>query len=671
MSFLEVKDNQASKKFFLCRMLPSRYLNPTLTSIGGGVYSATLETQSIIEIKENETVLTKVETVSSVGEWSFNELTKEIQIFPSDIDNAIVCSYYLFFTSERFRNISENPMDTNTAQRDWEPRISNSPSIAQSIKNVINGIVSISASSVEIINTDRFFQKYTTENDSFYQKKVDFWLCLDSVENIDRTFSGRIDSISVKKDSVLFSFDDSLSKLKNAAFLGDDASEVISSIGSNPLLDPAKNGQPIPFIFGSISKYSTLSESVLNLPEAQKLDNESLGDSICISFNQEMITTNNRSWAICRVSNLGVEDFSCYPIAVDNSEAEFTKLTLSSADKFFIGDTFKIGTEYARILLVDRVNNFIYTTKLTLASTSTQVESNSCPSLVIAGPETKFYPVYGRDYTSSVITTSGNNKKIQVTFIDNFEANHVGLDCLDPTIHFVGFRVHPVSMKHGECLKYLLEKGGLEINAASFASADLLLPVNVNFSIPTLFESGEPSAYLEYAQLILSSSFGYLTLNNYLELEYKLFQAPSSSLIISDTEILKDSFDTEIEYSDIVSEIIAYNPHCWSGEMPLNAKTLTNPKAYYLHGIDKIERFIHCLEDMSTRLADILAVKSERLASYNFKTKTINLDSRIGDDIKLSNSRLLGESSTKDCKIVSINKTSNSSTIKAIDLYNL
>lgn len=679
-NFSTVKNNQASKKFLLVRLEPARYLNDLLTLDAGGIYQATLSSFVISKVQANGTNLTKVTTVTNSGEWSHNETTGVFRVYstPSS-SNAIVMFFYLFYTGERFRVVYQDPEDDTTTLRDWQPKIEKFPQISSSIENVINGKLSISPSSITIINDSHEFQAYLTGNDSFYNKEIKIWSCLDSTDNIKKNFQGRITSLSLSRTNVQIRFEDNLSVLALPALMGDESTYTYFNLQDNANLDPNKNGRPIPFIFGRVSRYQLLFESVTNLADAKKLDPTSLYEGVCTNFNSNISTTVNREWGLCRTKD-GFLDFGFTPSAISQADANFTRLTGTAAQiaKMFIGDTFVItngGTDYYfRTWYVDRVNNYVYATKNAAVTAGDSVTTNKAPSIVIQTADTTFYyPVYSRDYTATEVATAGGNSYLKITFVNNFEANHSGLGTLDPTFHKVLFRVKPnqSNILHGSVLKYILEKAGLTVNAASVTTANTTLNVNANFSIPQ-FDENDFHEYYKYIELILESTLGYITLNNSFEIEYNLFSTPSASTELTDTDILRNTFQTNISYKDIIDQIIAYNPHYSSVEATsTSSDSESSLKAKHLHGISRAVRFRHVLEDITGRLADILDVRKERSAVYEFETKIINIDSILGDQFLLTKDGLLGGDTSKAVKILELAKGVNRSKISVTDLYDL
>ena len=684
-NFTTIQQNQASDKFYLVRIEPARYVNDDLSSIGGGQYEMTFS-YPIAKVEENGTALTSVTSGLSSGEYLYDETTNTLQVHPGSAPsstNAIVVFYYLFYTGGRFRVVSEDPENTNTTSRDWLPRIQRNPEIKSSVKDVVNGFLNISSSSLVIINDLQEFNQYMTINDSFNQKDIKIWLCLNSSDNIQKIYDGKIINVGLTRNKVTFKIDDPLSKISRPALNGDDSVDTFFNLDDFANVQPFKEGSPIPMIFGSVSRYKLRPKTITNLSDAREVLPDQINEAVCTDYSNTLSTTTNREWGCCRVVD-GFVDFSFTPSNIDNSDANFTRLDGTSGEiaKFHIGDTFVVNDggvdRYCQVHDIDTTNNYLYVTKQAALTTGDDVEANDCPVLVIAdfAGET-YYPLYGQDYTATVTNTAGGNKYLKITFADNFESNHSGLTTLDPGAYRVFYRVSPdtTNAKHGSVVKKLLEGIGLTVNAASITAANSALATNCAFSIPN-FDETEYNPYYKYIQDILKSTLGYLTLNNDFEIEYKLFASPSSSTVLDNVDIERGSLNVDVEYKDIVTQLIAFNPHYNNDELTAdsnNTPTVSEKrnKAVYLHGIVNTDRFRHVLERMDNKISDIMDVLSERQAYYDLNSKIINVNNIIGDDLQLETEGILGSGSSKDLKIISINKSPERTKMTLTDLGSL
>lgn len=662
MAYIDVRDNQTSKKFSLIRLKPARWLNDDLTDNGDGTYSVTLSGLIIAFVEENGAQLTLSTSTLSAGEYSFTENTGVLTVYPNaapSSTNAIVGFHYLFYTSQRIRTAGENPEDTTTTTRNWLPRVESSPQIEQSILNIEEGFFEISSSNIVLINDNGEFYSYLKDNDSFYNKEVRVWFCIDSVSNIQKSFRGIITNLNLTSRQVTLEIEDNLSRVSLPATMGDGRKYTYWGTADYASMYREQAGTFIPFFFGRTSRYKTLSDSKSDLPDAIKLDYESLYNAVCTNYSTTINGSNNRVWGLGRVSSYGLEQNIHSVQTSYHGSSNYTRFTIATHSSIFVGDTGSaIGSPnaQARVILVDSDNSFIYTTKLSAQNYSSLTFNGV--SIVVNQTTVNYYPIEGRDYTILTETTDASNSYVYIQFINSFETNLSGMSFLDPSSHTVSFRIKPKHEQatHGKVLKYMLDKvGGLTSNATSFDTADTNLVSNVAFSVPN-FDEADFNNYTKYFGDLLSSTFGYLRLNNSFEVEYKLFETPADSTSITQYDIILDEYSVEIDYKDIVDEIIAFNPHYSSVDHESTSGVSTKEiRTKYLHGIDKTIRFRHVLESMSTRLTSIFNSRKERKAKYFLTTKTKNLDTIIGEDFNLTYKIISGDS-TRSMKIVSLNK---------------
>lgn len=678
MTYSTLKTNQTSQKFILARVEPARFVNDLLTLDTGTTYTMTFN-YKISKVVEQGTELTEVSSSPSTGEWSIdsnNLLTVNLNNAVSST-NAVVVYYYLFYTIEKFRVIGVDPETPATDLQEWEPKIIKSPNIKQSIKNVIDGKLSISSSNLEIVNNNGDFNQYLTNDDSFYNKTIKVWHCLDDTTNIQKIFEGKIVSVSVRRTAVNLSIRDNLDLLSSKASMGD--TEIYYNEDDFTSVQSSNIGSPVRYYFGSVTRYDTIPETVTNLTTAQRLDPTKMDEAVCTNFTTDLTTSNNREWTIGRTGSNGTNNFSFSPSSVDNTDANFTRLDTDAATvaKIHIGDTFEItgsGTYRERVYYVDRTNNYIYITKQASVVATDTIQTNDCPSIVITDLSGNYYYcLYGRDYTAATSSTTGGNKLIKITFTNNFETNHAGLTTLDPGTNRVYFKFKPnvSDQNQSDVLKEIIEKSGMTTNASSFTTAGTTLNVNAAFSIP-YWDQTDYKEYNKYAEKLCQSTLGYIYLNNSFEIAYKLFDTISASTNITDIEVINNTANYYISYFDIVTQFIAYNPHYNSSEfVSVSSQTGSSNKARYLHDVINTDRFLHVLEDFSSKITDQINLRSERNIDYKFSTKGINFDSTIGDDFNLQVNDLPGQETSVGIKIIEIEKENTRTKLLAKDLYNI
>lgn len=676
--FTLIQNNQASTKILLARIEPARYVNDSLVLSSGTTYTMSFPFD-ISSVYENETLLTKVSGSPATGQFSYNETTKLLTVNLNaaiSSTNPIIVYYYLFFTTDRVRTIGVDPENPTVNLRDWEPRIKGSPSFNQNITNILNGIMSISSSSINIINNESYFEQYCTDNDSFYNKKIELWHVLDEITNIKKMFKGFITEISVNRTTANISFRDNLNRLNLPALMGDTVTYFTNDNFTN--VQPLGVGRAIPYFFGRVSRHQLISETVTGLPGAQKLTHDEQYQAFCTNYTTDITTSNNREYHAGRVGSNGTENFGFTPSNIDQTSANYTRIDGTSGEvaKIFIGDTFQMngsGIYPCRVLYVDRVSNYIYIGKDAGITNGDNVVNNDCPSVTVKRSGVIYYCIHGRDYTASLVTLASGNKLVKIVFENNFESN-VGMPtALDPQSDEVRYKIKPKfsDQLHGTVLNEIVTKSGLTVNATSVTNANSALSVNANFSIP-FFDESDFSNYTRYIEELLQSTIGYIFLDNDLNVSYKVFQTPSGTTETSDTDILENSFGFDFDYNDIVTQIICFNPHHNSEEFVLKTSvTKTSVKSKALHAVNIATRFRHVLEDYTTRSQDLINIRSERFALYRYKTKQQNYITQIGDDFLLKKNGLPGNVTNRSVKIIGYNKQINETSITATDLYNL
>jgi len=688
MTIASEKLKLATERFLLVRLNPARFIQPSLLS--GSVYEMTLPLV-ISHIELNGVSLTKVITLSGNNQWTHNETTQTFQVqlasAPNSTTNVLICYYYLFYTGSVFRSISQDPQDSATTVREWKPRIQSYPSFSQSFANILAGVFTISDTSVSIINADAEFQGYLTDNDSFYGKKVDIWLCINSVLNIQKVFTGTITRLTLSQDIVTLDILDSFIKLKQPAYMGDTVDEAIFRRDANsfPNLDPKHNDSPVPYIVGSSSRYKTFGQrdNVAGAPDPYLI---SVGtEAYCTNFSAVPTVSNNRQWGCCRIKgSVATQAFGTIQETV-SSGTGYRFVRFSTLTDVSIGDTIK-WTEAATVYygLVYHVGTFTYLTvnyniiigapdgPFTLSSTVANLKSFVVFIDVPQGITKYVVPRLERDYSLSETATTGGNTYVSLTFGSDFEASHNQYPLLNPDQQEVFFKTsNTVVQKHGNILKEILTKVGLSVNTATFTTADTTLPVNCRFHIPN-FDEQDADDYLKYVEDVLSSTLGYLKINTSFEIEYHLLDSPVSTDVRDNFLMLEGSTRLDVEYEDIVTKIIGFNPHNDSGDAIDDANTpaatAESTKARYLHGLVNVDRFRHVLEELTSKISDHIGLKSTRRVRYAFETATQDIDTELGDDLQLENQIILGTTKIQDLKIVSIEKSPSRIRIEASDL---
>lgn len=690
MSIASEKIKFATERFLLLRMNPARYVLPVLN---GAVYESTLDV-IINKVERNGVALTKDSSTPSVNDhWYQNETTGLLQIklagAPNDTTNVIVVYYYLFYTGTIFRSISEDPEDDATTIREWQPRITKYPNIIQSFDNIIAGILTISDTNIELINEDGQFQEYLSENDSFYNKEVDIWLCINSVENIQKIFTGTIKSLSASQNTVRIFVTDVFNKLKQPAYMGDTVDEVYlrRNALSFPELTPKDDNKPLPYIVGTYSRFdSEQVENSVTPAVPGYIIGPNTNEAYCTNYTPVISATTNRVWICCRIGGaVETQSFGTAEAYIDHGN--FRYIRFSSLSNVEVGDTFKWTNAgnpyYALILHVGTFTHSAVNYNLVIDLTNTYSLSDTVTPLKSFAARVYFnndpvaYPLrYEQMYTVLEVSTLGGNKNIFIELNDDFESEFTPApNFINPTLDRIVYRTsNSASETHAEIIEDFATQVGLSVDATSFAAADAALDVKARFQVP-YFNELDFHNYLDYIQDVLKSTLGFIKVNSALEVEYYLLAAPSSTAVRDNGLMLNQGTGCRVEYQDIVTQIVAYNPHNNSVQAlertPSPSETRESTKSKYLNGLTNTDRFVHVLEEITSRIDDHINLKSLRKAVYSFSTATEDIDTELGDDIELQNKIVLGTSDTQDVKIITIDKSPGSINLEAQDLKGL
>lgn len=701
MTIATEKLNPASERFMLIRLEPIRDISPLLVSLGGGVYSCSFPYE-VTNIYKNgdDTLLSWVTTTpTSNDEVFWDETAKTITIKLSSAPSSltlpmITVSYYIYLTGGVNREAYATPTDSNTAFVPWIGRVTQYPSTSQSISNIFSGVFSIDGTSLTVANSDGYFNQYLTANDSFYKRRIDAWLCVNSISNIESAYRGSVVYLNGDSDFVTFSIVDSFNNLTNPAYMGDTVQEALylGETSSFPQVYSGHRGLPCRFIASDISKWDydksqELTQSFFGAPnELIKFTDYSQSiTAVNTDYDDTALAGSDRlNWSVCRtpgsilvqsfpsvshvLNSLGfVVGFSSAPsnVFVGNRVSWTTGGTPYRGIVVWVGSRTKLGNTYHVEIVPDSLAYVL--------NTSSVFNNLHCLDVTIdvgylnAGVPLPIRATEGYDYTVNQTTTSGGNKHVSITMNAGLNGRYptYGTFILSPETCTMYCRVFgPTNYGHGQLLKLMCNTVGIETNDSTFTAADAAVTEKVAMSIPMQDET-EYGQYLDYAEKILSSTLGYLAIGSDFKAEYHLTAAPSGSLTVGKSRYIRDSLSWTLDYQDIISEITATNNH-W----PVSDSSYSNLNyaAKYLHGVDNPFHFNHVLKSLNSTGANVLKLRSKRRASYTFSTSTVNIDSAIGNDVTLESDKILGGASSDDVKIVSLEKNTEQTTITAIDL---
>lgn len=714
---------RSSHKFYLVRIRPARNITSLLSLYSGTTYEMTFDVPYLPKLEVNGSDYTKVSSATpSSGQFYFNRDTKllRVNLGAALTTQIVVGFYYLFFTNDIYRRANEEPVALTGEFFDFDPRIASDPGFSMNQKNVMFGTISINSTSLDLKNTDKYFQTYLTDNDSFYNKEIVFWHCIDSVDNVAQVYKGTISDYSLSNDLFQLSIDSEFKAFQKTKFssFSFDQSFFLNSTYTD--MDDLYNLKPIRRMIQRLSKCESNSDPyapALSAAVRAGADTRFAGASYlrltgetyqAINLDTGTGTTQNRVWG-CYIGETNSQNYSAtvssvvahipntafgwnlYDVAFSNA---------ADYENIFVGDTLTsntvpnypmhvMGRGPGYFLIARHAGGALSNGDILTRPEISQVQIE-CSDIQKNG-ENLFLPlVHGTDYT--IASIGGNLRTINL--VANFEAAFAEFTAVKASIennYIVRYVAHTNTttdnLNHAKYLKGLIEELGLSTNAASFTTAGSEATL-LNFTIPFFGDEQMPT-YLDVIEKILESTGGYITLNNSNEIEYHLISAPTSPSVVSEDVFIKGSLTQSLDFNDVYSTIKFKNNHgsiynykarnagvrAGSGiylaypYLPtIEMNQETDSSVTYLHGIARTLELENILDGYysTTAFDRVKKLRFHRIGKYRFRTK-INSESILGDSFQLSTDRLMG-SNTKDVRLFSKTQRKVDSELEGYDL---
>ncbi len=730
-------NERSSLKFFLIRIKPARDISSDLVLFSGTTYQMTLNVPTVPNLEVNGVAYTKVSSLTpSSSQFYFNDDTKLLRVnFGAALTSQIVVAYYyLFMTNDIYKRAMENPFDLTGSFYDYDPRIASDPDFEISQQNVMFGTISISSTSLELKNQDNYFQQYLTDNDSFYNKEIIFWHCLNDVNNNVLTYKGFVTNYSLSKDNLILEIDSDFKALLKTKFSTDTFDNSFFTLASFPKLDPSLDFTPVTRYYCRVSPHEINSD--VNSP-ANSMAVRVAGDAALIAGaswlklrGERCVAVNvsrgndptgggvNRTWiaGATPVTLLSVLNFTITSVAAYFPATELgwnlyvvgisaaDRLNLTIGDSFFLTGNVNncahiLGEVPGGVLIATAPTNpapLVNNVYIRQVISQVQIE---CLDIQKNGENLILPLIPNIDYNQTI-----TNDHIIISLSPNFEAKFPELTAVKPHIeedYVMRFVCHvdtppslgvnyDIDLNHASVLKGLIEEAGLSTNATSFTNAGAT-NILLNFTIPFQGSTEFPT-YLEVIEKILESTGGYITINSSNEIEYYLLDAPNSPTAINDDSILKDSLTQKFSFDDIASSITFKNIHggiyiwkdnntstragsnlykSWSYQNTINNEQENNPRATYLHGITKNIQIENFLDGTTTSNAFDRIKRLRFNRIAKFGIAIKNFaNSKLGDNFQIQSQDLAG-TNTRDIRIFTKRQSKNYTNIEGYDLIDL
>lgn len=741
---------QTDEKFFLVKMDGAKLLNAITTrethaSFVYGfvyIYHATIQTNLWIDLissdafslsddttSQNFTRVFEVPTYDPLDEEAFihtyyyNPQTGDFYFctypnFTPDNNYAAILKYSLFFTNYvgRYADpyMEEFPLVTY-----WEPRLEEGLSFDFSQQNNFNGLLSITASTIELKNHDKYFNDFFSANDTFNNRQVKVWRCVGGTDisqgQATLEFVGSVRAASLTDSSCSFEIQDILSTLDKT--YEDGLPITFGEIGyASALIKAEDQLKVVPRMFGRRGPYETeLYDTGESLGGAVNykipvLNGDKMTEMVNVSRSDTFATNTNRTWCIgfgpagvtdesfdCTLhTHLVLSSFNASILTIDTT----ANGGLGVGNYFAPGDTIKNGTQYGIVYATSDTEIYVWPYNASFSAANAIVREKVGAVVILNGSD-KYYALGGRDY-NTVISIYGD---VCITFTNNFEAT-LGMPTLDPDSMQVFGRLYNDSAD-GSVSAILEEILGYTDNlipAGDFAPAQQpgaygswdgqSYPDPIcSFTLPFVGQSSMPT-FREVIEVLLKTGMGMLYFTSQGLVGYKSFM--DSIWINSSGEDTSQWIDNQSGVDPDVDGIDATKTAELSVQFDLydlftgvDFTFSHNPNLYSATeqsfgtndvNLGVVRRFYktnkkYAVEIVADRNAShfnnyiykYVKLVCGRRASYSLKAFT-TWGIYLGDDLLVSRAKIVGSSNSSYMRVVSLGKGSNEQKLTLLDL---
>lgn len=581
----------------------------------------------------------------------------------------------------------------------FDARLQSPPRVTSDISNSLYGILSISASPLEIINTDRYYSFYLAHRASWLNAEVVTTLCVNG--EYKRIFTGIASNVYVNDGVVSVSVKSKTSVLQKTNDYGTGDTRYIncsSLIGSFAENDKEK---PIPYFnYQTKTEYVPMLIQTYEAPHGTVLNVNTTGvDFKCFRQPDETVLAKRETvggaWQFCYKPSFTtitspsfgtISSFTVYNSHVNYRDptfdvnGNFVKFTpnpvcfISSSAKVPIGTSITITSGIYngfKLIIMESSGTGPYTHYGAiqggyLGTTSTIPTMTLSPYVpVTLEVGDKLCPlIQGLDYSYGGITI-GDVYKLTVSFNPTTVgyAFNVGTITSDNTKVHVGYTISNASYYIGNDIdKVLLNASGAGVTTTlpEYSVSEI-----ATFKVP---EVGSSETYLTTLERLLKSIGAYIRVNGAGEFELGMFsQVTSTAYSITTEDILKNTFNVNINYEDIYTDFYTKN------EITNNSITTYSANARLIHGFQKRADETNLLATPSTsaRLGNLRAIRSAHVTEYSFRTSHRFAESQVGDRVTITHPDILTSTGSANCIVTSVAISETSVSIKAINIGSL
>ena len=625
MTFATDALKSASERFFLVKLTGRVGLEPTLTATPNvfKAYTSDDDFNFLIEdVYVNGIVLDR-------SKWSLNSdeygryLLIESLTNLADLNNVTYYEHGIYMTGgvTRYTTLSESGIATAT----WQPKIKNYPQFSQSMRDIAEGVFSLSNTSIDIISTDKFFQLSAS---TYANAPVTVWACIDSSTVNRRIFDGVVASISYQYGVCTFNVIDTFNTLKDSAEFGSRANSYnYKTNPRTPYLSDADENSPSTLVVGRTSplvvsnggrqsgnygdfyRFFHLSDGLRAIPITEAAESAStvqfyLGRMIGNQLKKLTFGTVTRAYRLFSIGGYSNYDKNYTTQAVDyhpiilmylsNFNGEIgdyiPNLTVTGANgatykayccqnQLFTYDGQLYNCAFAPVVYSYNTNDF-----RTSGSVSVTLPAeNTVPSISLwsegNGDIQYKYDRVDKPNVASAATLamkySGRYLPFTVSIANSYVYGGETISHVYATVNSadiggdlpgslsVKCRYSPAAeVTHSRFMKMLTKAADLTTNDATFTAADTLYNGKVCLTVPSFGETGYPT-YLEMAQKVTSSVLSLLRINDSRQIEYFVMRSLDGFFAPKKTPVnmLQGSTSSTIDFQDLATSVIFTNPN--------------------------------------------------------------------------------------------------------------
>lgn len=351
MTFATEIAKQSSERTILARVTARRNVTSTLVVDSGSVYVVAMPS-AVSAVTRQGVALTAVSAYPPAPGRYFHDVTGKL-LYTNDatpnVSTAVyIVSYSVYLCTGSGIATYDDPSTTTGTIRQWQPRLSQTPSFGSFFDNPLAGVFSFNDLTLAIANGDSWFQQFLTADDSFKRSDVAIWYFINDISNIQKMYQGQVTGVSGREGEISLTVSDSFNRLRDTAFMGDTADESYFEFAGFPSVDPNKNGTPCRFVTGSSSPYKKEVITIYVVASALGFGelSESCNQGVVTSFSATATPSRNRNWGLHRapfVSSAAMKSNSF--TAVTNvfylGENDFLVALTGANANYRIGETFR------------------------------------------------------------------------------------------------------------------------------------------------------------------------------------------------------------------------------------------------------------------------------------------------------------------------------------------